>query len=437
MEKERIPKETETIAARRAARVAEKIRKAGRLRPGRAWWSNSLVEGVALLVLFLLNFYLVYKFFDFPAPDTTFSGPTIPLMAKLLEFFGVPLPYSIQYVNLSFFLAFPITFYLFIRKVTERKLAALLAVLFATLPIYPLAKVRIQIAFVGIEGPHVASLTAIPLAIFGVLSFIREGGMKNLAIAAGSSALVALISPFGFLVYAIFAVISAFSEMLLGRARVKLVRFIVSFFFAATLVSFWYNPAFFYWMITGPLGEEIRQMATKLIPISFFTLPILGAFGYLLFDRKPDLQSVFLATFYSISFGMIVLVGGGFVPSHPSRYLSEFGMSLAFLAGVGIVGMLDLLKFRKKRILAFIGNKALSFYILFVLVLALVFFILIKRDGITLDSESILGLWIGVEHGEIWAAKDKGGILSYSGYLITGLSALSLFVIGIKNRLWK
>lgn len=433
--KEKIPKESEKIAARRTARFAEKIIEARRgLGGNQAWWSNWLTEFLGLLGLFALNFYLVYPLFGRPAHETTFSGPVIPLFARGVEFLGAPMAHAYQIVNLVFFLGLPLSFYLFVKRVASRKIVAFLSALFLSLPFYPFAQVRAQSAFLTVESPHIASLAIIPLALYGLLSFLREGGLKSLAIASFSSALVALTSPFGFVTYSLFAGLTAFSEMLLGRGRLKLFRVVVVFLFAAGLTSFWYNPGFSFWMATGPLGEEVRQTVGKLLPVSFFLVPVLGALGFLLFDRKPGLQSVFLASFYTTVFAVIVLLGGLF-PSNPSRYTPELGISLAFFLGVGIARGTDYLRFQKRLKLSWLSGNALANTLLFLIFLALIVGIIWGRDRIVGRPEDVLGLWTDVSRGRIWVARDQfSGVFSYLGYAIAGLSLLSLGFLGMTPR---
>jgi len=433
---EQIPKESETIAAKRSLRLAEKFRRAGEgFRDKNSWWSNGPLELLGLVFVFLLNFYLVINFFGTSAPDIPYSGPVIPLFAKGIELFNVPIAYSIQIVNATFHLFFPFTFYLLVKKISGRKLIAFLVILIASLTVYPFGVVRITGSFIGGDGPHMASLTLVPLAIYGLLGFIREGGVRNLAIASVASGVIALISPFGFLTFALFAGITAFSEMLLGTGRLKVFRLLIVFIFAGALNSFWYNPAFFYWMITGPMGEDIRITIARLIPISFFIIPILGAFGFLLFDRRPNLQPVFLASFYTIVFVLIVVAGGGILPSHPSRYAAELGISLAFLLGVGIVKLMEFLKFGashepKKVSKALFANGLLA-CVFVVLVLGIV----LGRGQLLSAEESVLGIWTGFDKGEIWTSRDNfSGISSFLGYSITGSAILALTILGIKSR---
>lgn len=432
--KDEVPKESETIAARRAKRLSDKLKKAReQVGIGRARWSSGVLEVLIVLLIFVLNFYLVSPFFGKSAPDAFFSGPVIPLLAKIVELFRIPISYSIQVVNIFFFITFPLSLYLFVKFVTERKLIALLAVLIASLPFYPFGEVRVTAALIGVDSAHIASLSVIPIALYGVISFIRKGRTANLIVASVFSSLVALISPFGFMAYLIFAGFVGFSEMLLGRGRVKIFRLLAILFFSAGLISFWYNPGFFIWMISGPLGLDIRSTISRLIPISLFTIPILGAFGYLLFDRKPNLQPVFLATFLTIAFAIMAVAGGGIFPSHPSRYVPELGIALSMLIAIGIVKFIDFIKLSGTKRLTFltkINKQVFANGILVLVVLALVGSIIGGRSRLTKNQNSVLGLWTEVERGDIWKAKDRfRGFSTYLGYAITGGSAVGLGLI--------
>lgn len=435
MEKERIPTEAETIAVKRAVRLAEKLRRAREsITMGSAWWGGAVFEVVALVLISFLNIYLVLPFFGTSSVDTFFSGPIVPLLAKFIELFGPPLSYSIQIVNIFFFLIFPISLYFFVRFITGRKLAALLAVLFSSLPFYPFGHVRVYASLLGNDTAHIASLSIVPIALLGLISFIHNGGGTNLVIASISSAMVALISPFGFMVYGIFAGISAFSEVLLGRGRLKLFRLFSVFLIAGGLCSFWYNPAFFFWMIIGPMGVDVRHMISRLIPVSFFSLPALGAFGYLLFDRKPNLQPLFLASFFTIAFAMIGLAGGGIFPSHPGRYMSEFGISLSFLLSVVIVYLADYLKFTQNPKLVKYKKGYLVNTGLAALVFLLTSLTVIGKYKLVQERQ-VLGIWEGVGKGDIWEAKEAfGGALTVLGYTISGITLFGLGALVSKNK---
>lgn len=433
-----IPKETEKISVRRAARIAQKIKEARlRVLSKKAWWSDTPLEVFSLIILFFLNFYLLYPFFGTQAVDIPYSGPIIPIMAKFISFISkIPLLYSFQLIYIIFFLVFPFSFYFLVKKITDRKLAAILAVLLVSLPIEPFGRIRIEAMFANFDAPHIVSISVIPLALYGLLSFLKEGRAMNFLVASSTAALIALISPFGFMIYIVMACIFTFSEVLLEGGKLKIFRFLLILLIAGGLNAFWYNPSFFFWMITGPLGENIRSTVSKLIPISFFAIPVFATFGYLLFDRKPSLQSVFIAGFCSIAFLIITLVGEGVVPSGPSRYLTELGISLSLLFGLLIVKIFDYFKFSllAVKLPKKIGNVLVD-TLCALTICFLIFAIIVGRENSVLPSQDVLGMWTDIERGEIWLARDDfNGIHSVFGLIITSVTVGGMYTITKKEQ---
>ena len=430
-----IPKEEETIAVKRAARVAEKVARS-RLSFTSAWWSKAPLEFFLVTILFVVNLYLLSPAIGTEAAKTTFSGPVIPLLANILKFFGVPFTYAIQHVVILFFAFFPVSLYFFIRKIGGRKLAGFLAILFASLPVSPVAFTRITGALFGEDAPHVASLSLIPLALLTQIQFLREGNFLNLFFAAVFVALVALTSPFGFFVLLAFATVTTFSEMLLGTGRLKIFRFLAIMLVAGGLSSFWYNPHFGLSLIFGPVGDEVRETVAKLIPVSLFIAPILAAFGFLLFDRRPELQPIFLASFYTIGFAIIVMAGGGFFPSHPSRYLSEFGISLAFLGGIATTRFMDFLKFNEKVKTLKLDKPVVINGLMGGLVLILILAVVMGRSKVELTKREVLGIWTEVNRGEIWLQREQfRGVPTFWGYSITGVTIIALGLLGATTNI--
>ncbi len=434
---ENLPQETETIAVKRVSRLSEKIALAHqRFIRKRVWWGDTSIEIIGLIFCFLINFYLVSNFFGEQSANTTFSGPVLPLISKAFSFTGIPFTYAVQIVNAVFFIFFPLSYYLFIKAITGRKLAAFIAVLFASLPIYPFAKVRADFTFQGADSAHIASLAVIPATLFASILFIRRGGIKALIFAAATATLISLISPFGIITYGIMGTITTFSEVLLGNGRLKIFRFLTILVFSFALSSFWYNPGYFVWMITGPMGQEIRDLIGNLIPMSFFTAPVLLTFGYLLFDRKPNLQSMFMALFYTAVFALMVIAGGGLIPEHAPRYAAELGMSIAFLLGVVILKIYDFLMFvdiKKNRVK--IAGKYLSFGLIGFVFLLLIMRIITGKEMIVQEEINVLGVWTGIDRTEIWVAKDQfGGIYAIVGYIISIAAAGTLTLLQLKVR---
>jgi len=168
--------------------------------------------------------------------------------------------------------------------------------------------------------------------------------------------------------------------------------------------------------------------------VSFFTLPVLGAFGYLLFDRKPNLQPLFLASFFAIAFAIIAIAGGGIFPSHPGRYLSEFGISLAFLLSVVIVNVSDYLKFTQNPKLVKYKKGYLVNTGLLVVFLLLISLAILGKYSLARGSK-VLGIWEGVDKGDIWEAKDKfGGAPSVLGYTISGVTIFGLGFLASRTK---
>lgn len=420
---EGVPSEQETIAVKRSKRISQKLHDARvAFFAKREWWSDGQIEFLGLALILVLNFVVIVPFFGSFSSSMIFSGPIIPLLAKMFTVFGMPLPFAVQLINLIFMLLFPITFYFFVRKISQRKFPAFISALIVSLPIYPFLYSRIDSGLLGSEGSFMSSLPAIFLSLIMLLNFLRKGEIKNLIYVSVVSSLIALFSPFGFFCYVILAIITTFSEILLGDGRLKFFRLVTSLFFAGTLSSFWYNPAFFYWMIMGKMGDDIRSLIKKLVPISFFTIPVLATLGYLLFDRKPDLQPLFLATFYTIVFAIFALAGEGFAPTNPGRYIHLFGISLGFLLGIASLNIIEHIQKIKK-----IKN-----FILAAICVVLIVFTVMMKDGIGNSNSNVLGVWTDVGKGDIWLAKDEfGQRYSFFGYAIT------FFGIGSLTYLYK
>lgn len=414
---EGIPKESETIAVKRSTRLRQRLHDA-RLSffSKRQWWADAPIEFLGVALIVALNFLVVIPFFGSLSHSMVFSGPLIPILSKLFTIFGIPLNYSVQMVNLIFILAFPITFYFFVKKITSRKFSGFISTLTVSLPIYPFLLPRVESGVLGSEGSFISSLPVIFLSLIFLLDFLRIGEIKNLILVSISSTLIAMISPFGFFCYVILASVTTFSEILLGEGRLKFFRFIVALFFAGTLCSFWYNPAFFYWMIVGEMGTDLRELFKKLIPISLFAVPVLATMGYLIFDRKPSLQPLFLATFYTLVFAIFALMGQGFVPGNSGRYIHLFGISLGFLIGIASLNLME----------HFIRIAKIKNIVLASLCLILISFVVVSKDKIYKDSQ-VLGIWTDVGKGDIWLAKDEfSDRYSFFGYVITAFGVAGL-----------
>lgn len=434
MSEEAIPSESQTIAAKRSVRLAEKL---GRARQNifvqQAWWNTWAVELVVIMLVEVVTLQTVWPFVGTQVPSTQFSGPVVPIVAKAISLTGLPFAASVQVVNILAFLAFPVGVYVFVKKIAGRKLPALLALIVSSLPWGMFAESRVYSSFVGQDTPHIVSLSVIPWVLSVVLVFIRIGGLGNLLWSAAGMAIVGLVSPSGFLSLVLFCLVTVFSEMLLGNGRLKLTRFLIVVLFALAFDAFWFNPPFAYWLMVGPSGEEMRGILGKIVPISLFGVPVLAAFGFLLFDRKPSLQPLFLAFFYTLTFVGIVTVAGGQFTNPTAKYLSELGVAVAFLIGIGSVKLIEVLRNRLNifdinvRTISAYGGLAIVFIVLSTWMVG-------GRDRLYFEEKQVLGLWTEVDKDEFWMMRDRfsASPLAFVGKLISGSSVIVLGTLAFK-----
>ncbi len=431
-----IPSEGETIAAKRSQRLTERLlmRAKDRVLVPRGWWTSTLIEYLGLAVLVGFTVHLISPQWGRASVDGVFSGPAIPYLAQFLKMvFGIRFRLSVQYVEIFFFILFPITMYFLVHFLTRRKLIALFAVLFASLPESVFAKARLLGGFYVGDAQHIASLGVVPLAMLVLLSFLRRGGFGHLLISALLSSVILLISPFGFLTYLVFALVSTFSEMLLGYGRLKLVRFVTVFVLTACLVAFWYNPGFSTWLLFGPSGKEFRVAAGQLLPVSLVIVPVLGTLGFLLFDRKPHLQPLFLAIGWTIIFSLLVAVSRlGTLPLVPSRFLPELGIAVSFLLAVTAVVAIDTLKQSKIRLFRMVSDATFSNSVTTFLLLVLTVAILWPRATAVTHFEEEEVTRESMAKGALWLIRDDfDGPSLVSGYIITGATLVGLAGVGL------
>lgn len=299
------------------------------------------VDHLLMLGIFLVNLVLVWRFFAVPF-TYVFSAPVVPILASGLGIFGVTYDWAVRWILLAFYLFGPLTLFFLVREVTGRRLSALLAAVLFSLPAF---RSRFE-AMVSLgDGAHIASLTLIPLAAFFLLRFLKSGSFASAVVASIAILLVALTSPFGLFVLFSVLLVVTFSEILLGLGRLKFLRFVLVLVFAFGLSGFWYNPEFIRLSLFSPSGRAVIVAIKNLIPLSFFVVPILGTFGFLLFDKRPHLQPLFIALGLTIVFGLISFAGGlsPIAVSAQSRYLPEVSLSISFLWGVVGVAVYDLL----------------------------------------------------------------------------------------------
>lgn len=335
------PKKSETLVSRVEARSYRRklLARAKRLQHSRLITYGELF---GLIILLLLTFWLLIPFFGQEDQVNVFSAPFFPILASLTSFI-MPYAYGIRVWLLVFFAVFPFSFYYFVKEICKRKLTGFLASMIVMLPLSIFLFLRIELGILSQDGGQVAGLTLTMLVCLFLLKFLKTGSFNMVVASSLLSTLVALSSPLGLLVLLCFTLMITFSEMLLGQARTKIARYLVFCLLTAGFSSFWYNPKFIIMIIGSPEGQLAWKALINLFPISFFVLPLLGSFGFLLFENRPHLQPLFIASFLSIGFTAFYF-GSGIPYSSPSRFIPALGISVAFLIALIVIWLFDFIR---------------------------------------------------------------------------------------------
>jgi len=223
----------------------------------------------------------------------------------------------------------------------------------------------------------------------------------------------------------------------LGVARLKLLRHLTVLCLAAGFSAFWYNPKFIYLTIVSSQGQLIWRTFSNILPVSFFLVPLLGVFGFLLFENRAHLQALFISFFLTVGFGLLV-AGLGFSTVSSSRFEPAFGISLAFLLGVGITLFLDYFKDSESlgriEIIASYRNLLMRGMIAAIFLFFLFLFVSYGRSLFP-SEERVLGFLIP-EHGiGLWEIRERtsqGETLV--GYAISVLTGAGVGILRLKLR---
>ena len=405
------------------------------------WWRSKAIEGFWFLSLVALNIYQVHSFLGSKFVHS-FSAPLIPFLAEIASFvFSLPFDAAISTVILIFYILGPLSLYFLVKEVTKRLLPAIAAALLFSSPFF---KSRLlAVIFYG-DGAHIAGLTLIPLVAYLVLRFLRSGSFPLCIAASLGITLVALISPFSLFVCLVFLVIIVSSEVLLNQGRLKLFRLITTLVLAAGFSAFWYNPEFIYHVLLSGQGKEAIATLFNLFPISFFVVPVIGTFGFLLFAKKPFLQPLFIALGLSIVFYLFSFAGrlsSSFFVSYPDRYLPELSFSLSFLLGIIITAVFDFLRMASKigrfELKPLISRKV-GFLFLLVVFLPLTLVFLRERPSMEtlamVEGEKVLGAFSDDISGIGGVRSQSGQLARFFGYSITFLTGGMIWYLGKKKN---
>lgn len=425
------PDKEETLAIIRQEKIARWNRFHQRIQAVSTGWGVKIAEILGLIFILVLNLWLLSPFWQLEENQYFFSAPFVPLLAELTSF-ALPFNSGVRLWLLIFLAGLPISLYFFTRELTGRKLAGFVAAFLISLPIGFFLPLRLDLGIFSSDVSHITSLTIIPLVNLWLLRFLRKGDFNYGLIASFGSALVALTSPFGVLILFCFAGVITFSEMLLGQSRLKAFRMVMAMILTVGFSAFWYNPKFILLTLGSPQGELMRGTLLNLLPPSFFLVPVLAIFGFLIFENREYLQPLFLAVFWAIIFALLSWGGVGIPLQTPSRFLPSLGIALAFLAGISVINVSDFLlaspKLEKAKLAVF--RKELAFgFVGLVLVLTLLVIGVAGSRFRNRENSLVLGLKTEQKVG-IWEFRDQTSLFeSLVGYLITGFTSAGVVVL--------
>lgn len=432
----RRPKEEETLVGKQK----EKRLRLNHLHNRFAGLSSQRWVGTAeifgIIILLGLNFWLLRSFFGEPDRVNVFSAPLIPVLTNLTDIF-VSYAWGVRVWLLVFMIFLPLSFYFFVKELSGRRLMGFFSALIASLSVWVFLPIRVSLGLLAQDGAHIASLTLIPLVCLALLKFLRKGNFWFGILSASGFTLVALTSVIGSMILLVFATVITFSEMLLGQGRLKGVRTLLVFVLAAGFSAFWYNPKFVILTLQSPQGQLIKNILTNLLPVSFFLIPLLGIFGFLLFENRAHLQALFIALFLAVILGLFSL-GAGLSNPSPARFVPAFGLAMAFLLGILVVWLFDFLRFSPslERVRFLAACRSWLGFGFLGLVISLILLMFLSGASLANQETQLLVALSEDKKVGIWELKERPSLLgNVFGYLITGLTLV--FVGFIRKKLEK
>jgi hypothetical protein len=127
----------------------------------------------------------------------------------------------------------------------------------------------------------------------------------------------------------------------------------------------------------------------NLIPLSFFIFPVFGTFAFLIFDRRPKLQPLFISLSLTVFFGLIYLVRTNLVDitlSDNGRFGAELTLALSFFWGIVILWIFELIRsgklLEKKLVMQKFHNELSYIFVTVIFILIIGVFLFIPRSPI-------------------------------------------------------
>ena len=308
------------------------------------------------LVILALSIFSVWPYLGDVWQVGSFSTRFWPILSGWVgQIFQIPQDTILNWFVILGYILGPVVFYEMVYAFSGRHLPAFLTGLLTILPNTPFANTapeRLRLVLVEQDGAHILGLTLLAWIAVVYLRYLRKGKMLTLGLFGLLVSFLASISIFTVTLLLVFMVFECISEILVNEGRIKLKRFGLSLVVVAAVVVAVYN-VFLWSIIVSNEGREAWAVVWNLFPMSFFLLPVLGTFAFLIFDRRPNLQPVFIALSLAITFGLLHGMRSNVTSLSvvdPDRYIAEVSMASAFVIGIVVTWIFDFLR----------GGKGLS-----------------------------------------------------------------------------
>jgi len=280
----------------------------------------------------------------------------------------------------------PISLYLFVRYLTKREFAALLAGLAYSVPVnfwvlfFPRLRESLfgagflpsRLIFAVQDGQvaHAIALFFLPLVGLAFLADLKRPRFYLHFLTALGVAMVGFLHWPSLWVAVVLLAVLLFSEILIGQSGQKIRIAFICFVFTLLFLAPVYNISFLRGSFQYAQNAGIFQNWARLVPLSLVVLPIVVTVLFLIFDRRPRLQSLLIAFLWTGLFLVAIFADQVYDKNllpNPGYLVSELSMANALL--IGLIGVL-LVNFMRRLLINKVDRRTfnflhISFYVLF------------------------------------------------------------------------
>ncbi|MBI4058506.1 hypothetical protein HY408_01935 [Candidatus Gottesmanbacteria bacterium] len=294
------------------------------------------------LVVIALSLYMSWYYVGTTWKTGTLSIVLVPFIGPFLAPFLIGEDNVLMtYLVLAGITLLPLSIYRYVFYETRGMVISFMTGILTLLPLIPLSSEvpnRFMLGLAEGDGAHMIGLSLIPFAAASFQEYLRTGikGKHYLTILLSFSTV--LISFFSFSVLLVFLFYMTTAEALVSEGRVKFVRFIKTAFILGFGTCLIYNISLIR-ILLSETGLGTIAVLQNFFPLTFFLVPVFGTFSFLIFDRRPNLQPIFISGSLALTFGILYFVGTSFVDTqvvNQTRYGVEFSFGQSFF--ISIIG---------------------------------------------------------------------------------------------------